>query len=106
MEKNRAEKLKEARSIVLEADANPTTIFETECLAGAGYFLLDEVDRLSGLEAKVLGMMKETSDEITELNADYEAASEADCDFEVFERIERLLGQAHAKLKVLGSLLG
>jgi hypothetical protein len=105
MEKNRAEKLKEARETIVWADETPFQ-FRAETVAAAGYFLLDEVDRLSGLEKKILGLIKEASDEIDELNEDYEAASDADCDHEVFERIQGEIGRAHAKLKVLSSLLG
>lgn len=64
-----------------------------------------ELDRLSALETKLMERIKKASDEITELNEDWEAASEADCDFEVFERIQREMGRAQAQLKVLSSLL-
>lgn len=105
MEKNRAEKLKEARETIVWADETPFQ-FRAETVAAAGYFLLDEVDRLSGLEKKVLDAIKKASDEITELNEAYEAASEDDCDFEVFERIQREMGRTQAQLMVLGRLLG
>jgi hypothetical protein len=103
-DKNIEERLKEAEQILSMAEAAPGYI-TTDRLTAAGFFLLGEVRRLGELEAKILGLMKETSDEITELNADYEAASEADCDFEVFERIERLIGRSHAQLKILNKLL-
>jgi hypothetical protein len=104
VEKNHAEKLKEARETIVWADEYP---FEhrAAALSGAGYFLLQEVDRLSELEKKVLVEIKKASDEITELNEDWEAASEADCDFEVFERIQREMGRAQAQLMVLNRLL-
>ena len=105
MEKNHADKLKEARETIVWADEYP---FEhrAAALTGAGYFLMQEVDRLSELEKKVLGAIKKASDEITELNEDWQAASDDDCDFEVFERIQREMGRAQAQLKVLASLLG
>lgn len=105
MEKNHADKLKEARETIVWADEYP---FEhrAAALTGAGYFLMQEVDRLSELEKKVLSAIKKASDEITELNEDWQAASDDDCDFEVFERIQREMGRAQAQLKVLASLLG
>lgn len=104
VEKNHAEKLKEARETIIWHDELPASAVES-ALTGAGYFLLGEVDRLSELEKKVLVEIKKASDEITEQNEAYEAASEADCDFEVFERIEREMGRAQAQLMVLSRLL-
>jgi hypothetical protein len=104
MEKNHAEKLEEARGTIIWHDELPATVVES-ALTGAGYFLMGEVDRLSKLEKKVLVEIKKASDEITELNEDYQDALDADCDYEVFERIQREMGRAQAQLKVLAGLL-
>lgn len=105
MEKNQIEKLSEARTMVEMAEKLPEGMINVPRLSAAGTYLLGEVDRLAELEKKVLVEIKKASDEITELNEDWEAASEADCDFEVFERIQREMGRAQAQLKVLAGLL-
>ena len=78
MRKDIEEKLKEARAIVLEADASESADFETACLTGAGVFLLQEVDRLgkivSGVETLI--EMKRQAHEALYQQAVIESANE------------------------------